>query len=84
MLVKNGGFTDFLKEFQSHMVVVDGNRIEALACATVASLNTILVAHIEGGEVSGTIDEMLSHSISKFSHLHFLSNEVTKRKDLIR
>lgn len=38
-----------------------------MAGAIVGSLNNILVAHIEGGEVSGTIDELIRHSISKLS-----------------
>ena len=38
------------------------------------SINKILVAYIEGGERSGTIDEHVRHSITKLSHLHFVSN----------
>jgi UDP-N-acetylglucosamine 2-epimerase (hydrolysing) len=38
-------------------------------------LNNILVAHVEGGELSGTIDELIRHSVSKLSHLHFVANE---------
>ena len=41
---------------------------------TLASLNNILVAHIES-EVSGTIDEHIRHSVSKLSHIHFVSNK---------
>tara|TARA_B110001454_G_scaffold196684_1_gene199709 strand:- start:2122 stop:3267 length:1146 start_codon:yes stop_codon:yes gene_type:complete len=36
----------------------------------------ILVAHIEGGEITGTIDESIRHAITKFSHLHFTSNKI--------
>jgi len=50
------------------------------AGAIVGSLNNILVAHIEGGEVSGTIDELIRHSVSKMSHLHFVSNERAKER----
>jgi UDP-N-acetylglucosamine 2-epimerase (hydrolysing) len=49
--------------------VVHGNRIEALAGAVVGALSNTLVAHIEGGEFSGTVDEQLRHSVSKLSHL---------------
>jgi UDP-N-acetylglucosamine 2-epimerase (hydrolysing) len=43
-------------------------------------LNNILVAHIEGGEISGTVDELIRHSVSKLSHIHFVSNaEAAKR-----
>ena len=39
------------------LIVIHGDRVEALSCALVGSLNHILTAHIEGGEVSGTIDD---------------------------
>ena len=47
------------QKFRPDLIVIHGDRIELLACAIVGSLNNILVAHIEGGEVSGTVDEML-------------------------
>jgi UDP-N-acetylglucosamine 2-epimerase (hydrolysing) len=39
-----------------------------------------LVAHIEGGEVSGTVDELIRHSVSKLSHIHFVSNEEASKR----
>lgn len=69
------GLSDYLKEHTIDMLVVHGDRVEALAGATTAALNNILVAHIEGGEVSGTIDELIRHAVSKLSHIHFVSNE---------
>ena len=72
------GFSKFVKKFRPDLIVIHGDRIEPLACAIVGSLNNILVAHIEGGEVSGTVDEMLRHSISKLSHFHFVSNNAAK------
>ena len=62
------------------MIVVHGDRVEALAGAIVGSLNNILVAHIEGGEVSGTIDELIRHSVSKMSHIHLVANEEAKNR----
>ena len=64
------GFSNFLTKYIPDLVIVHGDRIEPLACALSSLLNNFLVAHIEGGEVSGTVDEMLRHSISKISHLH--------------
>ncbi len=72
------GLSDYVKELKPDMIVVHGDRVEALAGAIVGSLNNILVAHIEGGEVSGTIDELIRHSVSKMSHLHFVSNKEAK------
>ncbi|MEY2692451.1 MAG: hypothetical protein RIT03_841 [Bacteroidota bacterium] len=74
------GFSAYCKEIQPDLIVVHGDRVETLAGAIVGSLNNFLVAHIEGGELSGTIDELIRHSVSKLSHLHFVSNaEAAKR-----
>jgi UDP-N-acetylglucosamine 2-epimerase (hydrolysing) len=74
------GLSDYVKEIKPDMIVVHGDRIESLAGAIVGCLNNILVAHIEGGEVSGTIDDLLRHSISKLSHLHFVSNSKASKR----
>lgn len=74
------GFKKFTKKIKPDMIIIHGDRIEPLACAIVGCLNNIKVAHLEGGEVSGTVDELLRHSISKLSHLHFVSNNVAKRR----
>lgn len=67
--------TGYVNSIQPDLIVVHGDRIDALAGAIVGALNNIRVAHIEGGEVSGTIDESIRHAISKFAHFHFVSNE---------
>jgi UDP-N-acetylglucosamine 2-epimerase (hydrolysing) len=69
------GLSGYVKSIQPDMIVVHGDRVETLAGAIVGSLNNILVAHIEGGEISGTVDELIRHSVSKLSHIHFVSNE---------
>ncbi len=69
------GLSSYCKAVHPDMIVVHGDRVETLAGAIVGSLNNILVAHIEGGELSGTVDELIRHSVSKLSHLHFVSNE---------
>ncbi|WP_061019381.1 UDP-N-acetylglucosamine 2-epimerase [Vibrio splendidus] len=74
------GLSDYVKEVEPDMIVVHGDRVEAMAGAIVGSLNNILVSHIEGGEVSGTIDELIRHSVSKMSHLHYVSNETAKSR----
>lgn len=74
------GLSDYVKELTPDMIVIHGDRVEAMAGSIVGSLNNILVAHIEGGEVSGTIDDLIRHSVSKLSHLHFVSNEVAKSR----
>ena len=65
------GLSAYVKECKPNMIVIHGDRVEALAGAIVGSLNNILVSHIEGGEVSGTIDELIRHSTSKMSHIQY-------------
>lgn len=74
------GFAKFIAEYRPDLIVVHGDRIEPLAGAVVGALNNILVAHIEGGEVSGTIDDSLRHAISKLSHIHLVNDEVAKNR----
>lgn len=74
------GFSQYVRLIAPDMIVVHGDRSEALAGAIVGSLNNILVAHIEGGEISGTVDGLIRHSVTKMSHLHFVSNEEARRR----
>ena len=74
------GFSNFVKEILPDMIVIHGDRLEALAGAIVGSFNNILVSHIEGGELTGTIDESIRHAVSKLSHIHFVSNEDAKKR----
>jgi UDP-hydrolysing UDP-N-acetyl-D-glucosamine 2-epimerase len=74
------GLSSYCKNINPDMIVVHGDRVETLAGAIVGSLNNILVAHIEGGEVSGTVDELIRHSVSKLSHIHFVSNKEAKKR----
>lgn len=74
------GLSSYCKQEKPDLIVIHGDRVETLAGAIVGSLNNILVSHIEGGEISGTVDELIRHSVSKLSHLHFVSNgEAAKR-----
>jgi UDP-N-acetylglucosamine 2-epimerase (hydrolysing) len=74
------GFSNLIEKTKPNLIVVHGDRVEALAGAIVGSLNNILVAHIEGGEKSGTVDEIIRHSVSKLSHIHFVSNREAKNR----
>lgn len=74
------GFHNYVLKTKPDLVIIHGDRVEPLACAIVCSLNNILIGHIEGGEISGTVDEMLRHSISKLSHFHFVSNKDAKKR----
>lgn len=74
------GLSRYLTEFRPDLIVVHGDRVEALAGAIVGALRNILVAHVEGGEVSGTVDELIRHAVTKMSHVHFVSNEGASRR----
>ena len=50
------GFSEYIESLKPDLIIVHGDRVETMAGAIVGSFNNILVAHIEGGEVSGTID----------------------------
>ncbi len=74
------GFGHFIREFKPDLIVIHGDRIEAFAGAIVGALNNVLVAHVEGGEVSGTIDELIRHSVTKLSHIHFVANDESSQR----
>jgi len=74
------GFGNFVKEISPDMIVVHGDRVEALAGVIVGNFCNILVSHVEGGEISGTIDELIRHAVTKLSHIHFVSNIEAKQR----
>lgn len=72
------GITEFASEFQRlkpDTVLIIGDRYEALAATIAAAYMNICIVHVQGGEVSGSIDESARHAISKFSHFHFPSTK---------
>ncbi len=73
-------FSKIVKKVKPDLIVVHGDRVEALASALVGSLNHILTAHIEGGEVSGTIDDTIRHAVTKLSHIHFVGSPAAKNR----
>ena len=74
------GLNKFLSDKKVDLMVVHGDRVESLAAAISGNLNNIKIAHIEGGEISGTVDEIIRHSISKLSHFHFVTNKIAKQR----
>ncbi len=74
------GFSHYIHDIKPDLIVVHGDRVEALAGAITGSLHNILTAHIEGGELSGTIDEFIRHSTSKLSHIHLVANVSAQKR----
>jgi len=67
-------FSSIFERLAPDVVVVRGDRFEVLAAATAAAFMNIPLAHIEGGDLSGTIDESVRHAITKLAHIHFATN----------
>lgn len=74
------GFADWITEQPADLVIIHGDRVEALAVALVCATRYIACAHIEGGEVSGTIDEIYRHCNSKLCRYHFVSSEAAAQR----
>lgn len=79
-MAKSVGFAmiEFSTEYhrlQPDIVLLIGDRYEALAAAISAAYMNMTLCHIQGGEVSGSIDESARHAITKFAHYHFPATE---------
>lgn len=73
-------FATVFEDLKPDVVVVIADRFECLPITMAAAYMNIAVAHIEGGEVTGSIDESIRHAITKLAHLHFpASEEAAKR-----
>ncbi len=62
------------------LVLIVGDRFDALGCAISAVMMNIPLAHIQGGEITGTIDESIRHAITKFAHIHFPSTQISAER----
>ena len=75
------GFADYFERNRPDIVVILGDRYEALMAATAAMMARIPIAHIHGGETTeGAVDEAIRHSITKMSHLHFTAAEAYRNR----
>lgn len=75
------GYADALNRLKPDLVIVLGDRFEALAFALSAYILRIPIAHLYGGEATyGLIDEGIRHSITKLSYLHFTSTEEYRKR----
>jgi GDP/UDP-N,N'-diacetylbacillosamine 2-epimerase (hydrolysing) len=73
-------FVDHLEPDPPQLVLLLGDRGEMLAGAIAAIHLNIPVAHIHGGERSGTVDEPVRHAITKLSHLHFVATQGARER----
>jgi UDP-hydrolysing UDP-N-acetyl-D-glucosamine 2-epimerase len=65
---------------QPDIVVTVADRFETIATAVAASYMNIPVAHTQGGEVSGSIDESVRHAVTKLAHVHFPATELARQR----
>lgn len=74
-------FSEKFNKIQPNLIIIIGDRYESFAAAVSACINRFPIAHIHGGEVTnGALDNSLRHAITKFSHLHFVSNKIHAKR----
>lgn len=69
-----------IKKLKPDIVFVNADRFEMMAVALAASYMNVPIAHNEGGDISGTIDESIRHAITKLAHVHFTSTEASRKR----
>jgi len=75
-------FTNGFHAADPDIIVICGDRFEQLAIAMAAAYLNKTIAHIEGGDVTGSIDESVRHAITKLAHIHFVTNDEAHRRVL--
>ena len=75
------GIIELATQFETlrpDVVLTVADRFETIATAIAASYMNIPVAHTQGGEVTGSIDESVRHAVTKLSHIHFPATELAR------
>ena len=73
-------FDKVINKINPDIILILGDRYEILPVAQIALFRNIPLAHIHGGEVtSGVLDEQIRHAVTKFSDIHFVSNQIFKK-----
>ena len=68
------------QDLKPDLVITIADRYETLATATAASYMNICLAHVQGGEVTGSIDESVRHAVTKLSNIHFACTNISKKR----
>jgi UDP-hydrolysing UDP-N-acetyl-D-glucosamine 2-epimerase len=74
-MAKSLEFASHFQRLEPDLVLLIGDRYEALAAALAAAYMNLCIVHLQGGEVSGSIDESARHAITKLAHFHFPSTD---------
>ncbi len=71
----------FFEKNRPDLVILLGDRYEILAAGIASLFHNLKIAHIHGGELTiGSIDDTIRHSLTKFSHFHFVTTEIYRRR----
>ena len=74
-------FSNLYKKIKPDLILILGDKFEILSSVIAATLNRIPISHIHGGEITeGAIDDVIRHSITKMSHIHFASTKSYKER----
>jgi len=71
---------DVLADLAPDVLLILGDRGEVMAAALTAHNLHIPIAHVQGGDLSGTLDDAVRHAVTKLSHLHFVSTELSAQR----
>jgi len=63
-------FTKAFEKIKPEIILIEGDRFEALAAAVSGAFLNIAVVHISGGDISRSIDDSIRHAVTKFAHIH--------------
>lgn len=75
------GFAEAFNVLNPDLIVLLGDRYETLSAAQAALVTKVPIAHLSGGDTTeGAFDEAIRHSITKMSHLHFVTNEQSAQR----
>tara|TARA_B110000003_G_scaffold172674_1_gene172288 strand:- start:604 stop:2631 length:2028 start_codon:yes stop_codon:yes gene_type:complete len=72
--------TSLFKLISPDVVLIHGDRFDAFSAAVAANMLNLFIAHVEGGELSGTVDGTLRHAMTKLAHLHFACTYEASRR----
>lgn len=73
-------FDAYIRKGKTDLVIIRGDRYEMLPLAMICSYHNIPIAHIEGGDLSGVIDNKVRKAITALADLHFATNEESKNR----
>ena len=75
--------SEVFERLKPDIVITNGDRYETMATAVCAAYMNIMLAHIQGGDVTGNIDEKVRHAITKLADIHFATSETSYKRLLL-